>query len=140
MQTQKKLTHHDTTVEALGSYGDYDITAVPFEHFATRYHEAVSVPRFFALVVYPNAFLIADLPDRVGLAGCTALVTAHIVARQEDAIAGDNFARFNQRDVSYNNVMDVDDAFGSIANNLDPTFLFLLVQSLELSLLLPVVK
>jgi len=69
------------------------------------------------------------------------------VPREEDAVAGDNFARFQQGDVAYHNFLekdevinnvqmnkffasnlDIDDLFNAITDDFQTTFLFLVVQ------------
>ena len=61
------------------------------------------------------------------------------MALQEDTIARDDFAGFDQGDVTDDDVMDLDDLLDTTANDLDAALFLLLVQCLELALLLVVV-
>ena len=97
------------------------------------------MPGLLALIVHGAVVFVADLPDGIGFTGGTGLVALDVVALQADTIARDDFAGFNQGDVTDDDVMDLDDRLDTTANDLDTAFFLLLVQCLELALLLVVV-
>jgi hypothetical protein len=85
-------------------------------------------------------FVVRCLLDSVRFTGSTRLVALDVVARQEDAVAGEDFSRFNKSDVTNKDLFDVDNLLHTVTNNLDTSFVLALVENLELPLLLPVVQ
>ena len=86
-----------------------------------------------------NALVVDDLLDGVGLSSRAGLVAPYVVTGNKDAIAGNDLTGLKESDVANEQVLDVDDALVSGANDLDTTFLLLIVENAELSFLLPIV-
>ncbi len=137
--TCKKLTHHDTTVEALGANSDNDISAIALENLGTGYDKAVGVAVLLTLRRL-HQVIVGNLPDSVGLAGSATLVAFDIMAGEEDAVARYDLTGFQQGYVADYDLLDVDNLLNVVTNDLDATFFLLLIQRLELALLLEVVE
>ena len=147
----KLRTHHDTTVETLLTDSDDDIFAIAFEDLGTGNHETIGVGvggvEFvnvgtlpFGLFPERNTLIVGDLLDGVGLSSCAGFVAPDVVAGNEYTVARDDLARLEKGDVTNEEVLDVDNAFISGADNLDTTFLLLVVENTELLFLLPIIE
>ena len=134
-------THHDTPIEALGTYGDHNVAPIALQNLAPADHETVRVPaRVLAVPVSrTEGLLVVDLPDRIALTRGTTFVAPDVVSAEEDSIARDDLTRLQQRDVANDHFVHIDDALVARADDLHATFFLLLVEGLELTLLLPVV-
>ena len=144
-------THHDTTVEALLTDGDDDVLAITFENLGTRDHETVGVSvggvesmdvSTLALGLFPehDTVIVADLLDGVGLSGRPGFVALDVVAGNEDAITRNDLTGFEEGDITDEEFLDVDNVLDARPDNLDATFLLLVVEDAELPLLLPIVE
>ena len=87
-----------------------------------------------------RTFLVRQLLDRVRLAGRARLVALDVVPREEDSVAGDNLAWLYECDVSDHDFLDVQNHLDAVPDHFDTALIFLLVEYLELTFLLPVVK
>lgn len=134
-------THHDTPIEALGTYSDHNVAPIALQNLASADHKTVRMSARVLALAIPRTqrLLVVDLPDCVTLTCGAALVAPDVVPAEEDSIARNDLAGFQQCDVSDDDFVYINNALVARADNLDATFFLLLVQSLELTLLLPVV-
>ncbi len=101
-----RRTHHDTTVETLGSNSDDNILAHTFQDLRPADDEAICMREFalFAverlLALFERQFL-----DGVRFTGSARLVALDIVAAKENTVTRYNFTRFQQRDVANDNFL-----------------------------------
>ena len=58
------------------------------------------------LVTERDAIRVRELADSVGLASSTGLVALNVVARQENTVARDNLARFQQRNIANDDLLN----------------------------------
>ena len=104
-------THHDTTVKTLCSNRDDDVLSDALQYLATADHKAINVkgmrvfPLLFSLPIEFDNFFECRFLDSVALSSSTRLVTLHVVSRQENTVAGQDFTRLNKRDVSDNDFL-----------------------------------
>ena len=61
------------------------------------------------------------------------------MAVKEDAVARNDLTGLKECNIADDDLVNLDDLLDTATDDLDPSFLFLLVQHLELALLLPVV-
>ena len=87
-----------------------------------------------------NAIVVGNLLDGVGLSSRAGLVALDVVTGNKDTVAGDNLTGLKESNVANEQVLDVDDALDSGANNLDAAFFLLVVENAELSFLLPIIE
>jgi hypothetical protein len=160
-----ELTHHQTTVERLGTDGDDDVFTNTLGNLGTRDQETVlfqSLSRGQRVALLDTLF-VGSLLDQVGFTGSTRLVALDVVASEEDTVDGKNFTSLDDTDVTDENVLrydgnvstnaadkttteslprthlGVDSHPSSTSNTVDHPVVLLLVQFLELPLLLPIV-
>jgi hypothetical protein len=160
-----KLTHHQTTVERLGTDGDDDVFTNTLGNLGTRDQETVlfqSLSRGQRVALLDTLF-VGSLLDQVGFTGSTRLVALDVVTSEEDTVDGKNFTSLDDTDISDENVLrdnglvstiaadnatteslpqtdlGVDSHPSSTSNTVDHPVVLLLVQLLELPLLLPIV-
>jgi hypothetical protein len=158
-----KLTHHQTTVERLGTDGDDDVFTDTLGNLGTRDQETVlfqSLSRGQRVALLDTLF-VGSLLDQVGFTGSTRLVALDVVASEEDTVDGKNFTSLDDTDVTDENVLrydklvstlplittgailrtdlGIDSHPSSTSNTVDHPVVLLLVQLLELPLLLPIV-
>lgn len=160
-----KLTHHQTTVERLGTDGDDDVFTDTLGNLGTRDQETVlfqSLSRGQRVALLDTLF-VGSLLDQVGFTGSTRLVALDVVTSEEDTVDGKNFTSLDDTDISDENVLrdnglvstiaadkatteslpqtdlGVDSHPSSTSNTVDHPVVLLLVQLLELPLLLPIV-
>ena len=108
--------------------------SISFEDLGVRHQETVRVSMggiksIHVSALVPGLFskgnanaVVDDLLDGVGLSSCARLVALDVVTGNKDTIAGDNLAGFEESNIANEQVLDVDDALDSGANNLDATF------------------
>ena len=105
------LTHHDMSIGTLLADSDDDVLAVTFHDISTGNHEAICVGiggtecmsiRTLTPGLLPecDVILITNLFDGVGFASCSGFFTLNIVARNEDAVTGDDLTGFEEGDVT----------------------------------------
>ena len=143
------LTSHDTTVERTLADGDDNIRADTFKNFAPADEEAIGMLEAFrvllpiglsqlALVERLHAVRVLRLADDVALARRAGLVAAHVVPAEEDAVAGDDLAGLEERDVADDDGVHADAARDARADDGDRALVLLRAQHAELALFLPV--
>jgi len=149
-ESSYKHTHHDTAVETLPTDSDDDILAVTAENLGTRNHETIGVsvgnvesvgagalaPGLFPK---PKQFVVADLPNDIGLSGGSGFVTLDVVAGNEDTVTGDDIARLEEGDIADEQLLGVDDMLDTRADDFDTTLL-LVIEGAELPFLMPIVE
>jgi len=150
-RVSRERTHHGTTVETLLAHSDDDVLAITVEDLGAGNHEAVGVGvegigcmdiGTLGLGLFPryDTVIIANLLDGVGLSGCPGFIALDIVAGNEDTVTGYDLTGFKEGDITDEQFLDVDDALDTGPDNLDATFLLLVVEDMELPSLLPVTK
>ena len=142
-----KHTHHDATVETpLINSGD-DVLAVTVKNLGARNHETIGVNvesvsvGTLALGPFPEleAFVIADLPNGIGLSSGARFVTLDVVAGNEDTVAGDDLARLEEGDIADEQLIDVDGVLDTRADDFDTTLL-LVIEDAGLPSLVPIIE
>ena len=83
-----------------------------------------------------DALVITNLHDNIELSGNIGLVAPDVMAGNQYAVARDDLTGLEKGDVTNEQVLDVDDAFVSGADNLDATFLPPVIEDAELLFLL----
>ena len=87
-----------------------------------------------------NTLIVVDLLYSVRFSSRTRLVASDVVTGDEDAVAWDNLARLEEGNITDEQFLDVNDMFDAATDDLDPSFLLLVVEDTKLSLLLPIVE
>ena len=59
---------------------------------------------------------------------------------KEDPVTGQDLTRLKEGNIANEDILDIDDMFVTLSNNLDTSFLFIVVKDPELPLLLPIVE
>ena len=111
------LTHHQTTVERLGTDGDDDVFTDTLGNLGTRDQETVLFQSLSGgqRVALLDTLFVGSLLDQVGFTGSTRLVALDVVASEEDTVDGKNFTGLDDTDVTDENVLRYDGNVSTIA-------------------------
>lgn len=106
-QLHCRLTHHETTVERLGTDGDDDVFTDTLGNLGTRDQETVLLQGLAGgqRVALLDAFLVRSLFDQVGFTGGTGFVALDIVTTEEDSIDGQDFTSLDDTNVTDHDVL-----------------------------------
>lgn len=112
-----KLTHHQTTVERLGTDGDDDVFTNTLGNLGTRDQETVLLQGLSGgqRVALLDTLFVGSLLDQVGFTGSTRLVALDVVTSEEDTVDGKNFTSLDDTDVTDENVLRDDGNVSIIA-------------------------
>lgn len=122
-------------MEAVLSHTGDDVRSYSLEYFGTREQEAIDLLARLATHLVPD-----DLPHRITLSRRATLVAPDVVTLEEDTIDGEDLSGFEEEGVADKDVVNGDEAFGTVSEGLDGSFLLLRVEFAELLLLLVVVE
>lgn len=92
-------THHDTSIKTLSANSYDNVFSDALEHFTSTENEAVGMSSVAVLAMF-HELCIRNFLDSVGFSRSTRLVTFDIMAREEDAIARNNFTRFQKCNIA----------------------------------------
>ena len=146
-----KHTHSDTVFETPPTDSNDDVLAMTVDNLGARNHETIGVnigdvepmsagTLALGLFPKPKEFVVADLPNDTGLSGGSGFVTLDVVAGNEDTVTGDDLTRFEKDNITDEQLLDVDDALDTMADNLDTMFLLLVIGDAELPPLVPIAE
>ena len=121
------------------------------DNLGARNHETIGVSvgngesvsgGALALGLFPEleALVVVDLLNGIGLSGGARFVTLDVVAGNDDTVTGDDLTRLEEGDITDEQLLDVDDALDTRADNFDTTFLVPVVEDAELPFLVPIAE
>ena len=102
-----KLTHHQTTVERLGTDGDDDVFTDTLGNLGTRDQETVLLQGLAGRqrVALLDALFVRSLLDQIRFTSSTRLVTLDVVTTEEDTVDGQDFTSLDDTDVTDEDVL-----------------------------------
>jgi hypothetical protein len=106
-KSQLPLTHHQTTVERLGTDSDNDVFTDTLGNLGAGDEETILLEGFTgsqrpALL---DTLFVRGLLDQVGFTGSSRLVTFDIVSSEEDTVDGKNFTSLDNTDITDEDVL-----------------------------------
>jgi hypothetical protein len=152
----RRLTHHNTAVETFGSDSDNNVFADTFHDLRTGDDERILCSFSIDLPV-TESLLRSNLPDSFRLASGVRLVTLNTMTVDENAVTRDDFAGFQDDEITDEKILrhfqfqgsnrnenstclNIDLLFFSITNYFDGTVSRPFIEFAELSLLLPFIE